>query len=226
MAYTDTQNSRHRTATIVSVAAIHAALGYALLTGFAATVIDTVTDNVKTSFIEKPDVTVPLPPPPPTPDAAPKSDPIVQAPDPIIKVPVPRPVPDVTFTNEFDTTVIALPSASDGLGKVPLPTPKLPGIEPMGATPRNAPGEWVTPDDYPSRPLRQGIEGTVGFRLAIGADGRVDNCTITRSSGNAELDAAACKQIARRARFDAARDSEGVRVKGSYENSVRWVIPR
>jgi protein TonB len=69
------------------------------------------------------------------------------------------------------------------------------------------------------------IEGTVGYRLVIGTNGRVASCELTRPSGNKALDDATCRLIASRARFEAATDETGAKVMGTYTGSVRWEIP-
>ena len=84
----------------------------------------------------------------------------------------------------------------------------------------------MTADDYPSRDLRDGNEGTALFRVVVGSNGRVSACEIVRSSGHAGLDAATCKAVTARARFTPATDENGARVVGTYSSSVRWQIPR
>jgi protein TonB len=105
----------------------------------------------------------------------------------------------------------------------PVPPPPAP---PKPATPRNNPGTWATTNDYPSRALREEREGTTGFRVTVGTDGRVTDCQITSSSGHADLDQAACSNVSRRARFKPATDSSGNPTTGTYANRVRWVIPK
>lgn len=92
--------------------------------------------------------------------------------------------------------------------------------------PKNNPGSWATTNDYPARALREEREGTTGFRVTVGSDGRVTDCTITSSSGHADLDAATCDNVRRRARFKPATDGEGNPTEGTYSNRVRWVIPK
>lgn len=224
MGYTDTQTGRNRGATIATVALIHAALGYALVTGFGATVIETITHNLPTTDYTDDDVTVPLPPPPPD-KVEPAADSPITAPDPV--VPIPRPVPADVFA--VDNIPVA-PSPNAGKMPVDLPLPTLPpvtpGFEPKAASPKGNTGNWVTPRDYPSRDLRQGNEGLSVFRLEIAANGAVTNCTITRSSGHPGLDAAACRLVSQRARFDPATGSDGAKTAGTYENAIRWQIPR
>jgi TonB family protein len=93
------------------------------------------------------------------------------------------------------------------------------------AKPKNNPGSWVTTNDYPSRSLQQEQEGTTGFRVEIGPDGRVVSCMVTASSGHALLDEATCRNVTRRARFDPALDSDGNPTNGFYSNRVSWRIP-
>lgn len=91
--------------------------------------------------------------------------------------------------------------------------------------PRNNPGDWVTINDYPSRSLQQEEEGVSGFRVEISADGRVIACTITSTSGSVALDAAACTNVTRRARFVPALDHDGNPIISYYSNRVSWRIP-
>lgn len=84
------------------------------------------------------------------------------------------------------------------------------------------PTQFPTFDDYPARALREGREGTVGFRAAFDASGAIVGCDIIASSGHADLDEESCRLIFRRARFAPAPPGTGLRY---YENRVRWRIP-
>ena len=53
MSYTDTPQGQNRGATIATVAVIHAALGYALVSGFGASVVTEVGKTIKATFVEK-----------------------------------------------------------------------------------------------------------------------------------------------------------------------------
>lgn len=97
---------------------------------------------------------------------------------------------------------------------------------PSPATPRGNPGNWVNSIDYPSAALREDREGITTFNVTVGTDGRVEGCTITGSSGHADLDAMTCTNVSRRARFQPATDEDGNVVRGDYTNRVRWQIPR
>src|SRR3546814_20192239 len=107
-----------------------------------------------------------------------------------------------------------------------LPPPPPPKQAAKPASPRGNPGTWVTPDDYPSRALREEREGTNGFKLAIDANGKVVDCQITSSSGSPDLDAEDCKNLMRRARFRPAEDTDGNAMASSYSSSVVWQIPQ
>jgi protein TonB len=134
-------------------------------------------------------------------------------------------VPTGSDVDLFPTTPIPSPSPVP-IGPMELkPTPS-PSFTPRLATPRNAPGGWATPSDYPARDLREGNQGVTRFRLTVGADGRVQDCTVTASSGFPSLDRATCDNVSRRARFEPATDGEGNRAAGSYSGSIRWRIPQ
>lgn len=92
--------------------------------------------------------------------------------------------------------------------------------------PKGNPGLWVTTEDYPPSALREEAEGVVRFTLDVDATGVPLNCSVTQSSGRADLDDATCQLIAERARFEPARDSHGMPIAGTYANTVRWQIPQ
>jgi TonB family protein len=101
----------------------------------------------------------------------------------------------------------------------------LPPIQSRAPIPKGNPGSWVNSNDYPSQALRSETEGLTGFQLTIGTDGKVSNCHVTQSSGDATLDLATCTNITRRARFRPALDNAGNPTTGTYSNRVRWQIP-
>ena len=108
----------------------------------------------------------------------------------------------------------------------PPPPPKpTPSFDPVAARPANNARAWVTQSDYRSSWISRDYAGTVGFRLNVGASGRVEGCSVTQSSGVAALDEATCQLVTRRARFDPAKNGEGRAVAGSYNGAVRWQLP-
>jgi protein TonB len=78
--------------------------------------------------------------------------------------------------------------------------------------------------DYPISAIRRGEQGVVDMILNVDQDGRVTDCRVATSSGYDDLDAASCK-IARRARYDPARDAQGKRVQAHLSTQTVWILP-
>ena len=72
--------------------------------------------------------------------------------------------------------------------------------------------------------MRNDEEGTTRFRLTVGTNGRVTDCSVTSSSGSAALDAATCRIMRSRARFTPARDNQGNPTTDTYTSSITWRI--
>ncbi len=84
---------------------------------------------------------------------------------------------------------------------------------------------YVSDEDYPSTAARNEEQGTTRFRLSVGPDGRVRDCTVTSSSGSSALDSTTCKLMRQRARFTPARDSDGNATGDTFSSAIRWVLP-
>lgn len=97
-----------------------------------------------------------------------------------------------------------------------------PGPVAIRAQPQRRLESLVTRADYPASALRAGEEGTVGFRLTVSPEGRVQNCVITSSSGSSALDAASCRLMRSRARFTPAVDDNGAPTVDLVEASIAW----
>jgi TonB family protein len=78
---------------------------------------------------------------------------------------------------------------------------------------------------YPARALASGEEGQVGFSVDITAEGRIEQCRITQSSGYATLDRETCDFIVQYARFGAARDIEGKAYASTKNGLINWKLP-
>jgi TonB family protein len=76
--------------------------------------------------------------------------------------------------------------------------------------------------DYPAEALRNEEEGIVAFRLAVGADGKPTQCSITATSGSASLDDATCRILMERARFTPARDAQGKPTTDEVSGRINW----
>jgi TonB family protein len=101
----------------------------------------------------------------------------------------------------------------------PAPPPTDPA---QPATPVESLATYVSANDYPVAALRRGSQGSVGFTLTISPEGRVTNCTISSSSGDADLDASTCRLMTMRARFQPARDRLGRPVQDRFSSRINW----
>lgn len=96
----------------------------------------------------------------------------------------------------------------------------------LATPPEPMPFSRMIDDDYPAAALKRSEEGRTRFRLDVNERGRPENCQVVESSGSADLDQAACKLFLRNARFKPARDDAGKPVRGSFEGSMNWRLPR
>lgn len=217
MAYADQSMSGNRIAALIVVALIHIVVGYALVTGLAYEAAKKVIQKVTTVDIKEEVKKEEPPPPPPKKADLPPPPPVA----PPVKI-------DVAVTPPQITTVSTPPPAPPPIVLAPPApvAPPPPAFQPKAAQPRGNPGNWATSNDYPSRALREEREGTTGFRVTVGPDGRVADCDITSSSGSPDLDQATCDNVRRRARFNPAMDGDGKPTTGSYSSRIRWVIPK
>lgn len=84
---------------------------------------------------------------------------------------------------------------------------------------------YVSDEDYPSNAVRNEEQGTTRFRLAVGPDGTVKDCTVTSSSGSSALDSTTCRLMRQRARFTPARNNRGEPTGDTVASAIRWVLP-
>ena len=217
MAYADQEVSGNKIAAFVVVALLHLLVGYALITGLAYEGYRAVMKKVTTVDIKKDEPKKDEKPPPPKKDVAP---PPIVVPPPLVNINT-RP-PDIETVRE--ATFTPLPVALPRPEPVAV-TPPQPKFTPKGAVPKGSPANWATTNDYPTRALREERAGSTGFRVSVGADGRVTSCSVTSSSGSPDLDEATCTNVTRRARFTPATDGEGNPTNGAYSGRIRWVIP-
>lgn len=219
-------SSPDRIRSAIAVAALHAVLGYAFVSGLDLDVVRSASDTLAVF-----DVSEALPPPPIEESRPrPKRDPEGAAAPPGMKArpsPVVAPVPEVRLPVPPPIAAAPVPGA---------------GIEPRaGASDRPGPGTGaggvgtglgsggsgsgtggggiaikarqiagrIKNSDYPRGAYKARAEGTVDARFMVATNGRAEGCAVIRSSGNAELDAATCRLIERRYRYKPARDAEG-----------------
>ncbi|WP_442679790.1 TonB family protein [Sphingomonas sp. ASY06-1R] len=227
---------RERLVAGLGVAAIEVALGLALLlvltTRFAPPRAPPAT------LLESPPVLIP-PPAPERPHARAHSGPA--APRNLRAKPTPLVVPPPLVALAPPPPIIAAPVASTGAaaraGASDLPGPGT-GAGGIGAglggggdgggdgmPPRHIRGR-IRDGDFPRALAEAGAGGTVGVRYRVGINGRVGDCSVTRSSGNADLDALTCRLIQQRFRFDPSRDGAGRKVPSIIVENHSWLIER
>lgn len=94
-----------------------------------------------------------------------------------------------------------------------------------GVQPKNQ-RSWAAriQENYPRRAAQEEIEGTVGVRVTVTADGRATGCSVTSSSGSDILDGAACKDLERYGRFDPALDDDGNPTNASWSTRITYKL--
>ncbi len=85
--------------------------------------------------------------------------------------------------------------------------------------------QYVGPDDYPPEALRRGQQGTVRFAVTVGTNGRVTECTITRSSGHEQLDEGTCRLARRKLRFNPGRVGGRAVEMPAVPFGITWTLP-
>ncbi|MBT2135152.1 TonB family protein [Croceibacterium sp. LX-88] len=218
MAYADQQMSGNKIIAIIVVALIHVALGYVLITGLAYSAAKKLVERVTTVDIEEPPPPEEEPPPPPPDEVRPP--PPVAPPPPINISVAPPPIQTVT-TPPPPAPVIARPAPA-----APPPPPPAPS-QARGAQP-DGQARWQQRimDNYPRRAVNDEIEGRVGVRVQISADGRVSSCSVSSSSGSSILDEAACADLTRFGRFKPALNDDGDPTTGSWATTIVYQLGR
>ncbi|MEM7667010.1 MAG: energy transducer TonB [Pseudomonadota bacterium] len=218
MAYADQQMGGNKVVSIIIVALIHVVIGYLLISGLAISAVKEVAERMTMVDIEEP-------PPPEEPDEPPPEQPQETAPPPPVAPPPPISIAPAPPPIQTQPTI---PPPSPPALTIPPPAPVAPPAPPppslaRGAQPRGQ-SRWARriSENYPSRALREEVEGNVGVRVSVGPDGRVAGCSVTSSSGSSVLDDAACKGMQRYARFEPALDAGGNPTTGSYSTRITY----
>jgi TonB family protein len=90
-----------------------------------------------------------------------------------------------------------------------------------GAIPRGSTRSWVTDDDCPNTSVVRGAEGLLRVRVQVNSEGRAEECSILRSSGDVDLDAATCTNLIRCARFKPPHSN--FEMQSTFEHN--WRLP-
>lgn len=83
---------------------------------------------------------------------------------------------------------------------------------------------WVSWTDYPAQALREEDTGKARVVLLIDEQGKVRDCLLEETSGNASLDAMTCIALKERGKFRAALDASGKPMKSVYSQAIAWRI--
>lgn len=241
------QPRQERFGAAAAALAVTGALGWALLTGLAGDAIRQRVDEGLRLF----DLAPPPPAPPaktvPRPRVSKRAEgraappnirskaTQVVAPEPVVVIPLPPP-PIVVATKAFEgnqATQGAAPRVGPGTGAGGIGDGTGSGGWGDGdgdggdETPPIQRRGRITDGDFPSdiRDLAEtGFEGTVSVRFLVQTDGRVGECRVTRSSGYRSLDAATCRLIQQRFRYEPSRDVEGRPVPAWILENHTWAI--
>lgn len=84
----------------------------------------------------------------------------------------------------------------------------------------------LSDSDYPRAAARSRMAGTVEISFRVRTDGRVDRCTVERSSGHALLDELTCRLFTERYRFRPATNARGESVGSTLRTSFTWSTRR
>jgi protein TonB len=214
--------SKNKLIAIILVALIHVAIGYALVTGLAYSAAKKLVERVTTVDIEEPPPPEEEPPPPPEPETAPP--PPVAPPPPINISVAPPPIQVQTNIPPPAPPARIIPPAAP---PAPPPAPPPPPSKARGPSADNQ-ASWARriQENYPARAIRDEVEGRVGVRVTIGANGRVSACTVTSSSGARVLDDAACEGMQRYARYNPALDDDGSPTEGTATTTIVYQLSR
>jgi protein TonB len=229
---------------VVAVTLLHGAIGYFLVSGLGITSLHKTDETLKVFDVRDAPPPAPSPPPPqpaepqaapPEPEArsgaaarravpAPSPDPL-----PIVRLPVlsPAPVAPVPAEGSAPTSgrsgasVAGTGSGLSGVGTGSGQSGSGSGGGGVAVHAERTKGR-IRKSDYPKSAYRDHAGGTVFLRIAVGADGRVSDCTIEESSGRADLDAATCALVRERWRYQPARDAAGNAVPDVVHMAQIW----
>ncbi|AMO70668.1 energy transducer TonB [Sphingorhabdus sp. M41] len=219
---------QERAKSMAGVITIHAAIGYALVSGMGLDMAKTVTAGFKVI-----NITPPLPPEPVPAEKPAEALEEAASPENLRAAPTQIVVPIPEIKLRVESPVIAAPVAGPGdenmAGAADRPGPGS-GSGGQGdgyggggivSGPRYLSGT-ITRKDIPQSVWKAGNRGNVVAHFTVGTDGRASDCRIRQSSGHPALDAVTCKLIEQRFRFEPARDARGRAVARPYGWLQEW----
>jgi protein TonB len=246
-----TEHDRDRLKSAAGVGVIHALIGYAILTGLGFELPTDVAEEMRMFDVlaEPPPPAVAAPPEkvaksklekpkdregaaaPPNLKDTPTQ---IVVPPPEIRLPVPPPITAAPAAGEGNAEAAgAALVPGPGTGRAGWGTGLGSGTQGTGpggggGAGRAVRARWISGgivgSDYPEAAYRAKIGGTVYLRFVVAPSGRVSECTVTRSSGSAELDATTCRLIKRRFRYRPARDGTGKPIAETVWGRHDWEV--
>ncbi|MEM7666064.1 MAG: hypothetical protein AAF250_09440 [Pseudomonadota bacterium] len=216
---------------LVLIVLFHILVAY----GLARALVPDLTASVERTVVSGFTVTITAPPDPPPPENEPEPDEGAQgapgeeavpapvtAPSPRVPPPTPTPRPQASSTGT--ETRSGAREAGDGTGAAGSGPGTGSGNRGGGqggvavTKPSVRSGNLNTASDFPvppgGREARFGKSVTVAFTVTT--DGRARNCSVARSSVDAETTALVCGLVAEKIRFNPARDRNGNAVEARY----------
>jgi protein TonB len=220
--------TKQRARAAVLVALLHLLLGYGLVAGLGVDFVRTVERRLKLFAIAPdpppppPPVTVPAPVRIPEPEGAAAPPSLRSRPSPVVapregrRSPVraarrPEPLPTGSAARGGAS---ATPGEGGGAGGQGSGAGAGRGGSGTGGggrptRARRISGSISGTEDYFRAARRRGFSGTVSVRFTVTPAGLVTGCRVTRSSGDAAIDATTCRLVEQRFRYRPATDVEG-----------------
>lgn len=208
------------------MAAVHVALGAAILTGLNVNLVEEVSERLETFDVALEEPPPEQPPPPPEQaqeeqgaPAAPKASPVV-APEPEVQVPTQNPIAAAPEAGTGASSAAGQGGVGTGTGAGGTGTGTGTGAG-AGGTPARLVRN-LTNSDYRSLTGNRIRQGSAALALGVDAAGRVASCRAVRSSGDSVVDSGICALVSRRLRFDPARDAQGRPIPYSTNYMATW----
>jgi periplasmic protein TonB len=164
------RNPARHLPSVIMVAALHVAIGYALVTGLARKVVEVIKQPIETKIIEEIKKPPPDAPPPPPPKLATPPPPFIPPPEINIQVPVQMAPTITTVTTEK-----------------PPPAPPPPVVQPAPAPPqpvvrKEYKASYRVEPTYPRQAIQAGITGKVIAWVRVAPNGAVTDVQIREST--------------------------------------------
>ncbi len=187
MNFTHNGKSQKNYTGITIVVLLHILAGYGVVSGLGKRLVSKMTEPVETKIIEEvaPPPPKELPPPPPPPEMKAPPPPFI----PPVEVNVQQPPPQQSVISNATN----VKPASNELQKTAPAAPPAPPAPPAQSVRVEAVADFSTcaKPEWPKSSLRNEETGTVTLSFLIGADGRVVESKLVKSSGFRDLDKAA-----------------------------------